>query len=97
MLDVGEEELDKVDDWEEVDNFDGEAEFTGSGISEAFGLWFCDDLGFEGEDWSLGDEGDVGGLDDEDTEPPGEDFAGPVFRGRGVGIFEADRVVFEVS
>lgn len=97
VLDVGEDVLDEeVDGVDGDDNFDGELEFTGRGISEALGLWLDDVRVFDDDDWSFGEDGEVGGLA-EDTELVGDDFAGTVLRGSGVGIFETTLVAFEVS
>lgn len=98
VLDVGEDALDEEVDGEEDgdDNFDGELELTGRGISEALGLWLDDVRVFDDDDWSFGEDGDVGGLA-EDTGLVGDDFAGIVLRGNGVGIFEIALVAFEVS
>lgn len=52
---------------------------------------------FEDDDWSFGEDGDVGGLAEDTGLLIGDDFAGTVLRGNGVGIFEIALVAFEVS
>lgn len=84
-------------------------ELTGIGISDAFGnsgdeietvgLFTFDVLDFR--DGVFGEEGETGGLRD-DVELVGDDLLPIVFRGSGVGIFDAARgdvtgVVFVTS